>query len=208
MSVPRVTLFLRKCHPVFSGANGIKKLDAFFRVYSQSKPSPTKNNMFPQINSNFPFYLPYNILKAEHANNTNTNTNTSTAFIDSCFAIHIDNNKHMPVNFATSSVINNYDSITIGKQRSEHMIDTIISTHVIDSFHNNLVMKHDIPSYFSYKSFRFDGFLTHQLIDYIILEDNNYNEFQMTFDIDVATDTELGIDEEWDTIVDWAKHYK
>lgn len=202
MNIPRITLFLRKSHPVFSGANGIKKLDAFFKVYSQSKPIPQKNNMFPKINSNFPFYAPYNLFKKHNINNPNYYD-----FIDSCFAIHIDNNKHMHVNLATSSVINNYAAINIGKQRGEKMIDTVISTHVIDSFQNNLVTKHDIPSYFNYNSYRHNTFLTHQLIDYIILKDNHYNEFQMTFNVDIATDSELGIDEEWDSIVDWAKTY-
>lgn len=198
-----VTLLMRSDHSLFSGTNGntlLKNLTESYKFAMKNKclvkndsnsHSKNRNTFIPHTRMSIPFYLPHvTVLCDEQYANCSGDVN-----IESCFALHIDT-PNVFVN-ATDPCL---DSITDNSKKVA-VFRSFINTHII--YAGKSALQYDILSFIQ-------GENSKVLPQRIILNELYFsNKFSVKlpfqFNVDVASDKELGIDSEWEKLQQWSK---
>lgn len=174
--IPKITLALRREHIIFDNPSGKKTVEKLYKYYN------SYSNNYPILS--FPFYLP-NMIE-----NNNAKKNIS---IESCFAINIENNNVMSQKFTTLSSFN-YD-----KKIDTNVLNGNINTHIIQ---DNICIKRKLPFVLDIK--QYNNLYQYKRMDSISIIDTLNIKCPINFNVVIANDNELNIDEEWDTIREWA----
>ena len=209
--IPSITLAIRKDHNLFNNKNGNKMIDNLYKSYLSYKLT------YPQYN--IPIFLP-KTLDTQKVINMSKNNEVNSINIESCVALHIDYNTYIynnnnnnntsteakePVNaFITSFSSKNYNKIYYDSNAFPAELVTHISVNDISS--ENSISNHYIRKNFHFLLNCENWVLPERMhIDSLLLTDYKNNKYPINFNVVVAGDKELNIDDEWDNIQDWAK---
>lgn len=213
MTLPlRITFFIRKEHYVFSGNQGLFNLQNIYKSYLAFKqPGGVSGST---LHTKLPIYTPHPIgFKTSYLKPKNdTVLDKHTSFInnniqiESAIAIKIEH-LHNPHTTDIKSVSNNIGIINTASFANIHidynpnLYRGFINTHIICPD----VYKKELCFFMYGKNCRF--LPSNRIVDYIDIRDHNGVKFSdIKFEVEMASDAELGIDEEWEKIVKWASY--
>lgn len=203
--MPSLTMFIRKDHYIFSGTEGKSRMCHLLESYECSR---TKNG---ETRQTIPFYLPHSI--GLHDFNMSYGQSFITGYLHahSCFALLFDDAagicKHSGASVTTVS--NSLRSKMQDDPASYYRC--FIDTHILNAAGatGNWSQQTELSSYVK----GHDGTVipARTVIDDVFISaGHRYGcgdlfTVPFTFDVALATDSELGIDEDWDRIQNWAK---
>lgn len=200
-NVPSVTMYLRKDHYMFTGEDGHRRLKSIKESY---KHAETKGR---SARISIPFYLPHSIGLQDFKLSSSSGFIPGDVYAQSCFSLLIDDR---PCKDQGEQL----DLLTIsGTSRPE------LKTNDNSSYYRCITESHvrngdeDGPQRIERCSFVHgcDGMRIPErtMIDEFFLADRNKEgpsiAMPFKFRVSVATDGELGIDDEWSMIKDWAR---
>jgi hypothetical protein len=199
-NVPSVTMFLRKDHHLFMGEDGQRRFKNLEESYKHAETKGKATRL------SIPFYLPHSIGLQDFKLNSNSGFIPGDVYAQSCFSLLI-NDRPCKEQAAQLNVL------TIsGTSRPELKTNDNASYYrcITESHVRNSDMEE--PRRIERCSFVHgcDGMRIPQrtMIDEFFLSDKNKEgpsiAVPFKFNVSVATDEELRIDDEWSMIKDWA----
>lgn len=199
-NVPSVTMFLRKDHYLFAGEDGQRRLKGLSESYRHAE---TKGR---SARVSIPFYLPHSIGLQDFKLSSSSGFIPGDVYAQSCFSLLINDRP-------CKDQGDNLDVLTVSETVRPwlKMKDGSSYYRCITKFHvrNN---DEEEPQRIERCSFVHgcDGMRIPErtMIDEFFLADRNKEgpsiAMPFKFSVSVATDGELGIDDEWSMIKDWA----
>lgn len=208
-NAPLVTMFLRKDHYLFAGDDGARRLK---RLHESYKCSHTQKN---NVRVHIPFYLPHAICFQDFKLSYGSTIVSGDVFAQSCFALLVDvPTRNLDGDALTVSTVS--DSLWPDVPRYSVWQDVprdpssyyrcFVDTHLITT--SPVTNRRTEMCSFVHGS---NGTLVPErtVIDQFFLTNGHGDEklfaIPFRFDVDVATDRELGIDDEWGMIQGWAR---
>ena len=193
--LPRVTLALRKDHAIFTGIQGFKNIELLYQKYKLHQMCIEQGSC-----SGFPFYSPHPIWLKNMPYTKNT-TIFGDISVESCFALKVEVPGHENCQIDKVVTITTESSDQFDRFMEPYSFRSFINTHIIS---NDMATPERICSYI-YTNEDNCVLPAQTLLDNIILTSSPGVKVPITFDVVVASDNELGIDDEWDKIREWAK---
>lgn len=214
----RITFFIRKEHFVFTGNQGLFNLQNIYKSYLAFKQRATEcGNPCP---TNFPIYTPHPIgfkttylkPKVEYGNIVDKRTSfvNNNIQIESALAVKIEPLINCETTKQTTLYNHNHNNIGSINTSSFANLQLDYSPYLYRGFINTHIICPDVHKkelcFFMYgKNGRF--LPSNRIVDYIDIRDHYGAKFSdIKFDVEMASDSELGIDEEWEKIVKWASY--
>lgn len=209
---PSVTLFLRKDHYLFAGDDGKRRLNGLFESYGYSRTEKGKTRL------SVPFYLPHVIGLQDFKLSYGSTFIPGDVYAQSCFSLLIDSNKSkenentdekLLVSTVSDSLWPNVDGKTETSSNN-----TTTSSYYRCYIETHITKTDDLTS----KTVEMCSFVNghdgmripeRTIIDKFFITNGQGDEklfaIPFRFDVSVATDRELGIDDEWGRIKEWAR---
>jgi hypothetical protein len=200
-NAPTVMMFLRKDHYLFAGDDGKRRLNGLKESYGYASTQGGSARL------TIPFYLPHAIGLQDFKLGSGSSYITGDVYAQSCFALLIDNgtraDKHE--NLTVSSVSDAAWPPPSAIDKSSYY-RCFIDTHIRNS--SSLGVERVENCSFIRGE---DGIRVPErtMIDEFFLT-NGYGDHRLSaipfkFGVSVASDEELGIDDEWGRIKEWAR---
>lgn len=207
---PSVTLFLRKDHYLFAGDDGKRRLNGLFESYRYARTEKGKTRL------SVPFYLPHVIGLQDFKLNYGPTFVPGDVYAQSCFSLLIDSSvgkgsgdEHLLVSTVSDSIWPNVErktDATSSNNSTSSYYRCYIETHIT----NTNVLTSNVTEMCSFVNGH-DGMRIPErtIIDKFFITNGQGDEklfaIPFRFDVSVATDRELGIDDEWGMIKKWAQ---
>lgn len=212
----RILLLLRKDHYIFSGVNGISCLKRVYNSYKtferlKQSMNSSRNAATGYSNAIFPFYLPHSIGFSTLVVGKNELRFVKNDIpVESCFAIKFEIDIKLPNDISILNkpvdVHNDFNTKSFRDTKPSLITDPnlyrgFINTHII----TNEIVQRDLCFFVYGQDDRYVSENT--LVDYITITDNitGLPLLDTKFNVEIASDAELGIDEDWDEIKMWSR---